>query len=175
MIRHLQRLARWAAIHFLPEPLLYRLWHIYATRHPRTDLSTASDSRRIRIQDSVVLDVFWVDESLGPGPGASLYIHDEEVLRIDCFGKHGLTGHYHINPGQAELGSDQPARLFFPPGDYELHINRASFEIERNLHGMIAMNRHPRIRRVELDQASLRAATQDMRATMLQLVEKHRG
>ena len=39
------------------------------------------------IQPFAYVAVYWKSLSNGRGPGASLYVHDEEVLRLDCFGE----------------------------------------------------------------------------------------
>lgn len=158
----------------LPEALVYRLWRWRTARRPRSALSTASEHRTIAIQDGIDLDVFWVNRELGPGPGASLYVLGDEVLRIDCFGDYGLGGHYHINPSQTTLYATETARLFFPAGSHAEHIERAGFELARNLPAMLAMNRDARIRGIELDGARLRQVANDMRQCMLDLLERHR-
>lgn len=163
--------------HLVPEALLYPIWRWYTSRRPRTVLSTASDRHIFDIQEGVRLEVYWArqshsPESLGPGPGASLFVRGDEVLRLDCFG--GSQGHFHINPRQVGLTA-QVARFFFPEGTYEDHIDQAAFELSRNLPSALAMNRDPQIRRVKLDNARLDEASMTMRKTMLELLGKHRG
>jgi hypothetical protein len=171
----LRRMARRLARYLLPEAVLYPLWRWQAARSPRSALPTASDHRTIAIQDGMRLDVFWVDRTLGPGPGASLYVLGDEVLRLDCFGAEGLGGHYHINPRQVELSSGVAARLFFPAGSHEDHIERAAFELETNLPAILAMNRDARIRRIEVDEARLTAAAAELRHVMSALLQRHRA
>ena len=170
----LRRRIRRLAEYLIPEALLYRLWRWRTARTPRSALPTASDHQTIAIQDGVRLDVFWVDRRLGPGPGASLYVMGDEVLRLDCFGAEGLGGHYHINPRQIEFSSGEAARLFFPAGSHEDHIERAAFELEANLPAVLAMNRDVRIRRFRLDEARLTVAAGELRRVMLELLERHR-
>ena len=171
----LRRRARRLAGYLLPEALLYGLWRWHAAKSPRSDLATASDHETIAIQDGVRLDIFWVDRNLGPGPGASLYVLGDEVLRLDCFGAEGLGGHYHINPRQVELSADATARLFFPAGSHEDHIERAAFELEANLPAVLAMNRDARIRRIKVDGARLAAGAAELRRVMSALLERHRS
>jgi hypothetical protein len=47
-----------------------------------------------RIQPHAYLVAFWKNLDNGIGPGFSLYVYDQEVLRYDCFG--GEAGHYHV-------------------------------------------------------------------------------
>ena len=90
------------ALLVLPQPILYRLWHLNRKRRPRTELDSAMDHRVIDVQTGVRLNVYWADvQNVGRGPGASLFVLLEEVMRIDCFG--GNAGHMHINPVQQAL------------------------------------------------------------------------
>ena len=65
------------------------------------------------------------------------------------------------------------ARLYFPEGTSEDHIDRAAFELESNAAAAIKMNRDPTVRGVCLDRARLAKAAQDMRAAMLDLLANH--
>lgn len=80
----------------------------------------------------------------------------------------------HINPRQVELSSPTPARLFFPPGSHEEHVDRAAFELERNLSAALAMNREARVRQFEVDRACLAQASRDMRRVMGAMLTRHR-
>ena len=165
---------RWLATHLLPEGLLYRLWRRRTAMKRRTALPTASDLHVIDIQAGVRLEIYWANRQLGPGPGACLFVLGDEILRLDCFGTAGLGGHYHINPRQIELSSPRPARLFFPPGSHEEHVERAAFELERNLSAALTMNREARIRQFEVDRTSLAQASRDMRRVMRAMLMRHR-
>ncbi len=168
-------LKRWIARTFLPDGLLVRLWRRRSARRPRSALTTASDHHVIEVQEGVRLEVFWVSRELGPGPGASLTVLGDEVLRLDCFGPAGLGGHYHINPRQLEIHTTRSARLYFPAGSHEDHIERAAFELEANLPAFLAMNRDPRIHRIALDPARLAEAAAELRQTMTTLLDRHRA
>ena len=162
------------SIYLVPEALLYPAWRWYKARRPRPTQANTSDHLHYQVQDGVRLEVYWVDSTLGPGPGASLFVLGDEVLRFDCFGEQGLRGHFHISPVQVGLTpSPTPARLFFPEGGYEDHIRRAAFELEKNAPAALRMNRDPRLRRVRLDEARLAKAAQDMSAAMSELLAKH--
>lgn len=171
----LKIMVRRLSIYLVPEVFLYRAWRWYkkATR-PRLANADTSDHRHYQVQDGVRLDVYWNNSDAGPGPVASLFVFGDEVLRFDCFGEQGLKGHFHINPEQVALASGRtPARFFFPEGGYEDHIEHAVFELEKNARAALTMNRNPRLRRFQLDEARLAKAAQDMRAGMFELVVKH--
>lgn len=165
---------RWIIRQILPEALVYRLWRWRTARRPRPAEPTASDHRTIVIQDGITLEIFWVDRQLGPGPGASVFVLGDEILRLDCFGTQGLGGHYHINPQQTTLYSKDAARLFFAPGSHEDHIERAALELERNLPAALTMNRDSRIRQIKADSTRLAQAGEELRRNMLELLERHR-
>lgn len=171
---NLRLIKRWLVRHLLPEALTLHLWRRHTARYPRSASATASDCRVVKITDGIRLDVFWVDPTLGPGPGASLYVQGDEVLRLDCFGNNGLGGHFHINPRQKDFYSTTPARIFFPYGSHEDHIERAAFEVERNLPAFLAMNRDSRVRATELDSLILAELADELRRNMFELLERHR-
>ena len=170
----LKSMLRRLSIYLVPEVLLYRAWRWYKARRPRPAEADASDHLHYQVQDGVRLEVYWADATVGPGPGASLFVLGDEVLRFDCFGEQGLKGHFHINPEQVALTPGlTPARFFFPKGGYQDHIECAAFELEKNAPAALRMNRDPRLRRIQLDEAQLAKAAQDMRAGMFELLVKH--
>ena len=70
--------------------------------------------------------------TVGPGPGASIYIRDDEVMRFDCFGSD--LGHYHFNIRQAKFFvNGEKTRIFFPEGTVQDHIDQAAVQLRRNL------------------------------------------
>jgi hypothetical protein len=135
---------------------------------PRTASTHISDSRSYPIQDHVRLDVYWVGEAFGPGPGASLYVYGDEVLRFDCFG--GRAGHLHINLRQSQESRSQVVpRLYFPEGTIQDHIERAAFELKTNVPYCTEVVRDPRIRAVCIDPSRLGQAADLLRERMLTL------
>ncbi len=164
------------ALLVLPQPILYRLWHLNRKRRPRTELDSAMDHRVINVQTGVRLNVYWADvPNVGRGPGASLFVLLEEVMRIDCFG--GNAGHMHINPVQQALlaGWDTTPRVYFPPGTRESHIDRAAFELTRNTPAALQTNQLARIRSVPIEKKNLTDAALEMKAYMNELLARHGG
>jgi hypothetical protein len=78
------------------------------------------------IQENVLLEVYWRDDAGGHGPAASLYIHDDEVFRFDCFG--GDQGHCHYN-----LRQTRGQRWYYEEGTVQENIDRSVFELTKNL------------------------------------------
>ncbi len=53
---------------------------------------------RLEVQDDICLKVFRIEEGATRGPGASLFVKGEEVLRFACLG-HG-RGYYQVYPNR---------------------------------------------------------------------------
>ena len=138
---------------------------------PQAAPSVRNDIQRYEIQPGAYLVVFWKVLKIGRGPAVSLYVHGEEVLKIDCFGEG--KGHYHVNARQWRRqlpGIVQ--RLYLPETTVEAQVERAVFELQRNTSVYLQQNDDPRIRRVVLDPIRLREATERMKTTMLEYMRK---
>ncbi|MDP3919261.1 MAG: hypothetical protein Q8R76_00420 [Candidatus Omnitrophota bacterium] len=122
------------------------------------------------IQHGAYLAVYRKDLAAGVGPGASLYVHDREILRFDCFGKG--AGHYHSNISQNRrmtFGRDR--RMFFSEPTVEEQIMRAAAELTENVHTHLRANRSRRIREYKLDPELLHKAVDKMKVKMLEYYE----
>ena len=117
------------------------------------------------IQEHVRLDVYWRDDRAGRGPAASLYVYDEEVLRLDCFD--GDQGHCHMN-----LRQNRGQRWYYPVGGVKDHIKRSAFELGANTPACISMNHDPQVQAVKTDPENLKKAAALMEGKMLEFVEK---
>ena len=159
------------ALLFLPQPLVYELWHQKFIKYRRT----ASDLRVLRPQEGVILEVYWARVPVaGGGPAASLFILKEEVLRIDCFG--GQFGHMHFNPMQDRLLKEfrfTHLRIYFQPGSILQQIERSAFELTHNAMYAKGTNLLRRVRRFPLDQMALKEAAPEMIKHMHALYEIH--
>lgn len=160
------------AHHAFPEPIFYRLLHHMRRQRPRTALSTASDHRRISLQQGVEICIYWSDvPNVGSGPSASLFVLREEILRLDCFGER--NGHMHVNPEQQRFASRAPARLYFPESSRAEHIDRAVFEVLANTDAALKSNRLVHVRMFRIDRKALAHAAKQMRIVMRELLERH--
>jgi hypothetical protein len=136
-------------------------------RRRSADSPDVSDLLSMPIQKNVLLEVYWVDLGREWGPAASVFIGAHEVLRLDCFG--GRTGHLHANPRQ-QVG--RRSRMYFPEGSIEEHIDRAAFELERNLAWCLDRNYLRSINRLHVDAEAASAASAWMRRAMRELLER---
>ena len=161
------------ALAVLPQPILYRLWHLRRRKRPRTADSNAMDQRIIPICDGAYLEVYWTEAPLGRGPCVSMFVLLEEVMRIDCLG--GTAGHMHVNPVQQSLlvGWKKTPRLFFSPGSSESQIERAVFELTANTELALQTNQLARIRNFPIEKRSLEDASEKMEALMNDLLDQH--
>jgi hypothetical protein len=122
------------------------------------------------IQDHMFMEVYWVDEPVGPGPGASIYINNDEVMRFDCFGSD--LGHYHFNIRQSRfVPSGELTRIYFPISSVPEQIDNAVMQFRRNLDYGRGMNLDPKVRAVKIDQPAIDRAADLMRRELLRIYE----
>jgi hypothetical protein len=147
------------------------MWHHRRRGLPRTEDGTTENLRAVEVQTGVRLDIYWSVVSQGAGPCASLFVLDEEVLRIDCFA--GDSAHMHINPVQLNLplAWDITPRLAFPPGNALEQIERGVFELTKNTQTALQMNQLAKLRRFKIDERALAKAGDTMREYMQELTE----
>ena len=124
------------------------------------------------IQDDIFMEVYWVSEPVGPGPGASVYICGDEVLRFDCFGSD--LGHYHFNVRQSKfVPHGELTRIYFPFGSVEDHIENAVVQLKRNIDYGRGMNLDPKVRTVVINQQAIDEAAEWMRQELLRIAALH--
>jgi hypothetical protein len=138
----------------------------------RSERVGVGPSTIIPISENAFVKVYWVNEEFGPGPSASVYVENDEVMRLDAFG--GRRGHMHFNTHQArQLPKGGVARVYFVEGDIFAHIDRSAFELKVNLAYALKTNRDPSIRRFRVDPQKLSVVAERMRDAMRQLMEKY--
>jgi len=144
-------------------------YHFYFQR--RRPAETHADCRhelvQFRVGEQAHLDVYWKDVRAGKGPSLILNILGEEVLRFDFFGG---RGHYHAIVLEFQPKSE--SRLFLPELTVEEQIDRAIFELNRNLDWYL--QRHPlaKIRKIKLDKSQLKQATEQAQAQLIAYIGK---
>lgn len=121
------------------------------------------DVRLISIQPDSYLAVYYKRYDTGVGPGVSLYIHENEILRFDCFGKG--RGHYHSLPCLSALPSDE--RIGFTAETIKSQVNETVEETTGNYAAHLGKHFRRNIRDFRFDQACLAAAVAEAHDRML--------
>ncbi|MDG2167184.1 MAG: hypothetical protein P8L44_04560 [Opitutales bacterium] len=132
----------------------------------RPDYSVRMDREDIPVCEGVYIQVYNKELRLGRGPACSLFMLDEEVLRIDCFGKG--AGHLHIAfflPGSGEN------RLWMYEATVEEQVARAKFELHRNFRYYQARVPNPKIRALEIGRQEMKAASELAFEKMTRFIE----
>jgi len=121
------------------------------------------DVELIPIQPGGYLAVYFKRYGADVGPGVSLYVLANEILRFDCFG--AARGHYHSLPCLSAFPGSEAIDL---AGDSIFaQIDQAATEISENHAAHLAKHFRRRIREFRFDQASLDAAVSAARERML--------
>ena len=168
--------------HVVPEayfyPTLKRLKTWTRSRRPRKLQPGSTEMQSVPLGEDAFVTYSWISRALRVrdgkvgvmGPRIRLVVHDEVVLRLDCFG--GKQGHWHINPDQVKMLGGM-SRLAYPEGTHTEHLERALFDLEHNASSAIRMNRVPRVRDYPLDEARLAEVARSVRSGVLELIEEH--
>jgi hypothetical protein len=115
------------------------------------------------------LEVYWKKEKLGCGPAIILHVLGFYVLRFDCFGYPG--GHAHIYLITANQKCE--SRIFLPEKTIEEQIDRALFEMSKNLDYWMQRHYDPTVRKIRLpNKKRLNAALEEARESMLEYRQK---
>jgi len=121
------------------------------------------DVRLIPIQSDSYLAVYYKRYETGVGPGVSLYVHESEILRFDCFGRD--RGHYHSLPCLSALPCDK--RISFIAETIESQANETVMEITKNYAAHLGKHFRRHIRNYKFDHACLAVAVTEARDRML--------
>ncbi|MDA0348205.1 MAG: hypothetical protein O3C43_17490 [Verrucomicrobia bacterium] len=137
----------------LSESLSWGLDRNHAKMRPVYE--SRNDIHHLEVGEGVRIEVFWKQLKLGKGPALSLFLLEEEVLRIDCFGKG--AAHIHVAfflPGKGEQ------RLWMHEQTVGEQISRARFELYRNYQYYQARVPDPKIRALKIDRLKMKEASE---------------
>ncbi|MEX2127595.1 MAG: glycosyltransferase [Xanthobacteraceae bacterium] len=140
---------------------------------PRSASSHISELEILYVQRDIRVEVYWVGPKFGPGPAASVYVFDDEVMRFDCYG--GGAGHMHLNLKQSRLTSKGGSARIMMPGSISDNIDRACFELNYNLEYCLRLNRKPNIHKTKLKSVRVSEAADWMRDRLKKLAAQHAG
>ncbi|MGQ0801334.1 MAG: hypothetical protein ACT4NL_14650 [Pseudomarimonas sp.] len=125
-------------------PALLRRWLAALPPLPRRGQMGSTSLLRERRLGAVEIECYRLQLAFASGVGASIYVHTEEVLRVDCL---GAGGHFHLNLRQSSLiAAGAVMRIAFLRDSVAEQVIEAGEVIRRNLRQAIACNWHPRVR-----------------------------
>ena len=123
-----------------------------------------ADVQLVPIQRDSYLAVYFKDYGTqGIGPGVSLYVFENEILRFDCFGD--ARGHYHSMPCLAPYPQRQ--RISFAETEVEDQVDESAEEIVCNHSRHLVGHFRHRIRTYTFSRPRLEAAVDMARDLML--------
>jgi len=121
------------------------------------------DVKLIPVQPESYLAVYYKRYGTDVGPGVSLYVHENEILRFDCFDNG--HGHYHSMPCLSAFpGRD---RINITADTVEGQVQQTVDEITRNYAAHLGKHLLRHIRNFRFDHACLAAALAEARDSML--------
>lgn len=120
------------------------------------------DVELIAIQPDGYLAVYFKRYGADVGPGVSLYVLQNEILRFDCFGDD--RGHYHSLPCLSAIPSSE--QINFTGRSIDAQIDEASTEIHDNYAAHLTNHFRRRIREFRFDKTCLDKAVADARNRM---------
>jgi hypothetical protein len=121
------------------------------------------DVELIPVQPDSYLAVYFKRYGTDVGPGVSLYVLENEILRFDCFG--AGRGHYHSLPCLAPFPGTE--RIEFGADTVETQVSRCVEEISMNHAAHLAGHFRRCIREFRFEQTRLDAAAAEARDRML--------
>jgi hypothetical protein len=121
------------------------------------------DIELIPVQPDSYLAVYFKRYGTDVGPGVSLYVFENEILRFDCFG--AGRGHYHSLPCLAAFPGTE--RIEFAADTVEMQVSRCVEEISLNHAAHLARHFRRCIREFRFKQSRLDAAAAEARDRML--------
>jgi hypothetical protein len=138
--------------------------HLYKSKKDRI----RKDVVDFQIDENVGLEVYWKVLNVAEGPSVIFHALGYEILRFDTY----INGQGHCHIQLIECKPKCKERLFLPETTVEEQIERAIFELEKNLYYWL--QRHPdrQIQLLKIDQTRLKIATEKAREKMLEYAEK---
>ena len=156
--------AVWRPLRRVPKGVLRRLPAVVAVPEltergwPRAH---TEDRREVAVPEPFRLEAYWLQVGDDEGPSYSLFYGDDEILRADCFGANG-----HLHYGLAESRHRAPAepRVYFPPVSRGDQVDRATFELARNVGYCTGLHRRRSVRTAPVDEEAFARAADEVGA-----------
>ena len=138
----------------------------YTLGHINKKYPARNHVTRYEVQPDVLIDIYWKALPKWRGPGLSLFIYGNEVLRFDCFGNG--KGHYHV-----DFNTSWPTKnnkLFFTESTVESQIDRTLYELKTNLYYYLQRNPKRKIRNIKINSDKLDNVCEKIRESMIGLL-----
>jgi hypothetical protein len=105
----------------------------------------------------------WKILPIGKGPAISLYAFGFQILKFDCFG--ATDGHFHLFLGWPSPTNED--RIWLPKPSATAQVERAIFELRRNVPYYFQRHADEGVRRLRLEPATWSPACTQARDKML--------
>jgi hypothetical protein len=146
--------------------LLRRLCYDASVRFDPDGSGIRHDVEWIRVQPDVDFEVYWKVLPIGKGPALSLYAFGFQILKFDCFG--ATDGHFHLFLGWPSPATED--RIWLPEPSGTAQVERAIFELRRNVPYYLQRHSDERVRQLHLESATWSTACTQARDKMLHLL-----
>ena len=163
----------WRPLRRLPKNVLRRLPRAVAVPElsargwPRAD---TEDVVEVAVPSPYHLEAYWVRVGDDEGPACSLFLAGDEILRVDCF---GANGHVHYGLAEARHRAAAEPRVYLPPSTVDEQVDRAAFELARNVGYCTGLHRRRSVRTMPVDTAAFTTAAGEVADHLHALVARH--
>ncbi len=138
-----------------------------ATGWPRSNMI---DIRHLDVPEPFRLLAYWLTVGGEQGPSASLFLDEDEILRLDCLPD---TPHLHYAIAEARHRGPAEPRVYLPPGDIDAHIDRAVFELGHNVGYCTGLHRQRSWRNVTVDEEAFGRSAAELGVVLRELLALH--
>jgi hypothetical protein len=122
---------------------------VLARRNP--DREDATQRAEWALDSALLVSAYWLRFGGQQGPAMSVHFRGEEILRIDCLNR---SPHVHYCHAES-LPRHGDGRVWLPEQPPEALIDRAQFELTRNLQFSLHLHRSRRVQRHPIDDTRL--------------------
>ena len=126
-------------------------------------MSLRKDVYKLNIQKNAHLLIYHKNLEIGFGPAVSLYIHNIEFLKFDCFGD--KLGHYHI------YNNSNNETIYFDETTVDDQINRTVIELN-DITKYLILNNNNKLKNFKFNMNILAAKIEIMKTIMLDYEKK---
>jgi hypothetical protein len=127
------------------------------------------DVRVVAVPAPYRLEAYWLRIGEDEGPALSLFFAADEVLRVDCLGE---RGHIHYGLAESRHRGAAESRVYLPPSSVSEQIDRATFELARNVAYCTGLHRLRSVRATTVDAEAFAQAADEVGAHLHDLLDR---